>query len=33
VITRFGSYRGRCLIHGHSLELQDHSMMARFDVI
>jgi spore coat protein A, manganese oxidase len=30
---KFENYRGRYLIHCHNLEHEDHSMMARFDVI
>lgn len=30
---RFEGYRGRYLIHCHNLEHEDHSMMARFDVV
>jgi spore coat protein A len=33
VIMKFENYRGRYLIHCHNLEHEDHSMMARFDVI
>jgi spore coat protein A len=33
VIMKFESHRGRYLIHCHNLEHEDHSMMARFDVI
>jgi spore coat protein A, manganese oxidase len=33
VIMKFENYRGRYLIHCHNLEHEDHSMMARFDII
>jgi spore coat protein A, manganese oxidase len=33
VIARFDGYRGRYLLHCHNLEHEDHSMMARFDVV
>jgi spore coat protein A, manganese oxidase len=33
VIARFNGYRGRYLLHCHNLEHEDHSMMARFDVV
>ena len=33
IIMRFDGYRGRYLIHCHNLEHEDHSMMARFDVV
>jgi len=33
VIMKFDGYRGRFLIHCHNLEHEDHSMMARFDVV
>lgn len=33
VIMKFENYRGRYLIHCHNLEHEDHSMMARFDVM
>jgi spore coat protein A, manganese oxidase len=33
VIMKFDGYRGRYLIHCHNLEHEDHSMMARFDVV
>jgi len=33
VIMRFDSYRGRYMMHCHNLEHEDHSMMARFDVV
>jgi FtsP/CotA-like multicopper oxidase with cupredoxin domain len=33
VIARFEGYRGRYLVHCHNLEHEDHSMMARFDVV
>ena len=33
VIAKFDHYRGKYLIHCHNLEHEDHSMMARFDVI
>lgn len=33
VIMRFQGYKGRYLIHCHNLEHEDHSMMARFDVV
>jgi FtsP/CotA-like multicopper oxidase with cupredoxin domain len=33
VIMKFENYRGCYLIHCHNLEHEDHSMMARFDVI
>jgi spore coat protein A len=33
VIARFEGYRGRYLLHCHNLEHEDHSMMARFDVV
>jgi spore coat protein A len=33
VIIRWGGYRGRYLLHCHNLEHEDHSMMARVDVV
>ena len=33
VIAKFEGYRGRYLLHCHNLEHEDHSMMARFDVL
>jgi FtsP/CotA-like multicopper oxidase with cupredoxin domain len=33
VIARFDGYRGRYLLHCHNLEHEDHSRMARFDVV
>ncbi|MGB6596643.1 MAG: multicopper oxidase domain-containing protein [Candidatus Acidiferrum sp.] len=33
LIMRFDGYRGRYLMHCHNLEHEDHSMMARFDVV
>jgi FtsP/CotA-like multicopper oxidase with cupredoxin domain len=33
VIVRWSGYRGRYLLHCHNLEHEDHSMMARVDVI
>ena len=33
IIARFEGYRGRYVLHCHNLEHEDHSMMARFDVI
>ena len=33
VIARFGGYRGRYVVHCHNLEHEDHTMMARFDVV
>ena len=33
VIARFTGHRGRYLLHCHNLEHEDHSMMARFDVV
>lgn len=33
VIMRWTGYRGRYLLHCHNLEHQDHSMMARVDVV
>jgi FtsP/CotA-like multicopper oxidase with cupredoxin domain len=33
VVMRFQGYKGRYLIHCHNLEHEDHSMMARFDVV
>ena len=33
VIAKFGGYRGRYILHCHNLEHEDHSMMARFDVV
>lgn len=33
VIAKFEGYRGRYLLHCHNLEHEDHSMMARFDVV
>jgi spore coat protein A len=33
VITRFEGYVGRYMMHCHNLEHEDHSMMARFDVV
>jgi spore coat protein A, manganese oxidase len=33
VIAKFDGYRGRYLLHCHNLEHEDHSMMARFDVV
>jgi spore coat protein A len=33
VIMRFGSYRGRYLMHCHNLEHEDYDMMMRFDVV
>jgi len=33
VIMKFEPYRGRYLMHCHNLEHEDHSMMARYDVI
>jgi FtsP/CotA-like multicopper oxidase with cupredoxin domain len=33
VIIRWNGYRGRYLLHCHNLEHEDHSMMARVDVI
>jgi FtsP/CotA-like multicopper oxidase with cupredoxin domain len=33
VIARFKGYTGRYMMHCHNLEHEDHSMMARFDVV
>ena len=33
VIIRWSRYRGRYLLHCHNLEHEDHSMMARVDVV
>ena len=33
VLARFDGFRGRYLLHCHNLEHEDHSMMARFDVV
>jgi spore coat protein A, manganese oxidase len=33
VIMRWSGYRGRYLLHCHNLEHEDHSMMARIDVV
>ena len=33
VIAKFEGYRGRYLLHCHNLEHEEHSMMARFDVV
>jgi spore coat protein A len=33
VIMRWSGYRGRYVLHCHNLEHEDHSMMARIDVI
>jgi spore coat protein A, manganese oxidase len=33
VIMKFVGYRGRYLIHCHNLEHEEHSMMARYDVV
>lgn len=33
IAMRFDGFRGRYLIHCHNLEHEDHSMMARFDVV
>ena len=33
VIIQWGGYRGRYLLHCHNLEHEDHSMMARVDVV
>jgi spore coat protein A len=33
VIAKFDGFRGRYLLHCHNLEHEDHSMMARFDVV
>jgi FtsP/CotA-like multicopper oxidase with cupredoxin domain len=33
VIMRFEGHRGRYLVHCHNLEHEDHSMMARYDVV
>jgi spore coat protein A len=33
VIARFEGYTGRYMMHCHNLEHEDHTMMARFDVI
>ena len=33
VIIRWSGYRGRYLLYCHNLEHEDHSMMARIDVI
>jgi FtsP/CotA-like multicopper oxidase with cupredoxin domain len=33
VVMRFQGFKGRYLIHCHNLEHEDHSMMARFDVV
>ena len=33
VIIRWRGYRGRYLLHCHNLEHENHSMMARVDVI
>jgi spore coat protein A len=33
VIMRWSGYRGRYLLHCHNLEHEDHSMMARVDVV
>jgi spore coat protein A len=33
VIMRFGSYKGRYLMHCHNLEHEDYDMMMRFDVV
>jgi spore coat protein A len=33
VIARFDPYPGKYLLHCHNLEHEDHSMMARFDVV
>jgi FtsP/CotA-like multicopper oxidase with cupredoxin domain len=30
---RWSGYRGRYLLHCHNLEHEDHSMMARIDVV
>jgi FtsP/CotA-like multicopper oxidase with cupredoxin domain len=33
IIARFEGYRGRYVLHCHNLEHEDHSMMARFDIV
>ncbi len=33
VLIRWNGYRGRYLLHCHNLEHEDHTMMARVDVI
>ena len=33
IIMRFDGHRGRYLVHCHNLEHEDHSMMARYDVV
>jgi spore coat protein A, manganese oxidase len=33
VIIRWNAYRGRYLLQGNYLEHEDHSMMARVDVV
>jgi spore coat protein A len=33
VIVRWTGYRGRYLLHCHNLEHEDHSMMARVEVV
>lgn len=33
LLMRFDAYKGRYLMHCHNLEHEDHSMMARFDVV
>jgi FtsP/CotA-like multicopper oxidase with cupredoxin domain len=33
LLMRFDGYKGRYLMHCHNLEHEDHSMMARFDVV
>jgi spore coat protein A len=33
VVARFDGHRGRYVLHCHNLEHEDHSMMARFDVV
>jgi FtsP/CotA-like multicopper oxidase with cupredoxin domain len=33
IVARFEGYRGRYVLHCHNLEHEDHSMMARFDVV
>lgn len=33
LLARFDGFKGRYLVHCHNLEHEDHSMMARFDVV
>jgi len=33
LLMRFEGYKGRYLLHCHNLEHEDHSMMARFDIV